>query len=229
MKLEAGDIIQVDGGNAIVTQVKGDRALIAAIGDLGGRSGHALKNGVELEITRNRLVERRGETGLAEFFAERNSNAKHERKGQIKTEPGDRLCYEGAICVVASVTGSKCEIAHPDGRTFTDDRWLNEFFFRDCSCHKLMRLTAEQREANLKELKAVARPKASAKASEKTPKPEKEVGKRAATGRAAYTRNLASTTDLGVAEIHAMSKAAYPSSDMATTMKLVESERSKSK
>jgi hypothetical protein len=155
MKLEIGDIIQVDGGRAIVTQIKGDKATIAALDDLKGRSSHAIKNGVELEIARNRLLERTGEAGVAEFQAARKTETKHQSKGQLKVEPGDRLCYEGAVCVVTEVTAKSCKIAHPDGRTFEDDRWLNEFFFRDCACHELVRLTAEERAENLKNFLAL--------------------------------------------------------------------------
>lgn len=186
MKLEPGDVIQVDGGSAIVTETKGDKALIASLNISPGRSSHALKNGIEPNVSNNRLLERRGAEGLAEFFQARNSETRRSNSGKLKVEPGDRLCYEGGLCTVIAVTEKGCEIIHPDGRRFKDDRWLNEFFFEDCTCHKLIRLNKEERAANLaslsfsepatnepKPVKTTKKKTTSSKPVASQPKPEK--------------------------------------------------------
>lgn len=171
MKLELGDVLQLDGGPVIVAEIKADRARVLPLGDMRGRSAHALKNGIETHCSRDRVLERRGEAGLAVFIADRESDSKHERKGQLKVEPGDRLCYQGAICTVISVSEKSCSIYHPEKKTmFSDERWLNEFFFRDCSCHELIRLTAEEREKNLHDVMAAGLLVSGKKSSPK-PKP----------------------------------------------------------
>lgn len=177
MKLELGDVLQLDGGPVIVAEIKADRAHVLPLGDMRGRSAHALKNGIETHYSNDRILERRGVSGLAVFIADLKSDAKHERKGQLKVEPGDRLCYKGAVCTVISVSDKNCSIYHPDGKMFTDERWLNEFFFRDCSCHELVRLTAEEREKNLRDVVAAGLLVSGKKSSPK-PKPTPEAPKK---------------------------------------------------
>jgi hypothetical protein len=234
MKLEPGDVILIDGGHAIVTSVKADKAAIAPLGDLKGRSAHAIKNGVDSNIANNRLLERRGKVGLDEFLAERQTEQRHERKGQLKVELGDRLCYEGALCTVTEVTTSGCVIGHPDGQSWSDSRRLSDFFFRDCACHKLIRLSPEERAANLEDFLKNHKPtepmkteKTKTKATKANAAKDNLKGK--FTGRSAFTRNLAATTKLTVDEIHAKVKPLYEGASMSTTRKLVESERGKSK
>jgi len=151
MNTEIGDVIQIDGGLVIVTSIKGDRANILPVSEFKGRRPHALDNGINIEISRDRLFERRGEGGLADFLKAQAEAKSGKHKGKIKTEPGDVLCYQGCVCTVFSADANGCAIGNLDGNVWQDDRWLNEFFFQDCTCHKLVRLNAEERAANLKQ------------------------------------------------------------------------------
>ena len=149
MKASPGDVIQIDGGLVIVTSVKGDKAEVLPVSDFKGRQPHALKNGINAEISRDRLFESRGEEGLAAFIQARSETDKH--KGFIKLEPGDQLCHGGELRTVISVTSEDAIIGNLAGQEFSEERWLNEYFFQDCTCHKLVRLNAEQRATNLKQ------------------------------------------------------------------------------
>jgi hypothetical protein len=151
MLTEIGDVVQIDGGLVIVTSIKGDRANIAPVSEFKGRRPHALDNGINIDISRDRLFERRGEAGLADFLKAQAEAKDEKRKGKIKPEPGDILCYQGRVCTVLSVDASGCAIGDLDGNEWRDGRWLSEFFFQDCTCHKLVRLNADERAANLKQ------------------------------------------------------------------------------
>lgn len=164
MNCEIGDVVQIDGGLVIVTAVKGDRASVAAISDFKGKKPHALEHGINPEISKDRLFERRGATGLAMFFKEQNELKTGKKKGLIKLEPGDLLCYEGRLCTVTAVDEKTATLGDLDGNVWQDERWLNQIFFQDCTCHQLFRLDAEARAENLKQFLA----------QRKSPSPEAE-------------------------------------------------------
>lgn len=164
MIAECGDIIQIDGGLVIVTAVKGERASVAAVTDFKGRKPHALDHGINPEVSKDRLFERRGAAGLAEFLAEQAELKAGKKKGLIKLEPGDLLCYEGRLCTVTAVEEKAATLGDLDGNVWEDERWLNQIFFQDCTCHQLFRLDAEARAENLKQFLA----------QRKSPSPEAE-------------------------------------------------------
>lgn len=149
MNAQIGDVVQIDGGLVIVTSIKGDRANILPVSEFKGRRPHALDNGINVDISRDRLFERRGEAGVATFLAEQAETKSGKHKGKIKAECGDRLCYEGGVCTVFQVTADGCVLGDLDGNVWQDDRWLSEFFFRDCVCHQLVRLNEKERAENL--------------------------------------------------------------------------------
>lgn len=221
MKLDLGDVIQIDGGQAIVTQIKGDKALIAPLGDFKGRSAHALKNGIEAEIARNRVINRLGAEGLAEFLKEQKEAKHQDRRGLFKLEDGDNICYQGAICIVYSTSAKKARIAHPDGGFFEEDRWINETFLA-CGCHKLERLTAEEREANLKAF--LARPKTKpTEAAKPEPKPA------GIEGRLEYVAELVAANHQNDEQIIQAIKERYPMTTPGYARQLIEGRRKKLK
>jgi hypothetical protein len=149
MNAQIGDVVQIDGGLVIVMSIKGDRANIKPVTEFKGRRPHALDNGINVDISRDRLFERRGEAGVADFLAEQAEAKSGKHKDKIKAECGDMLCYEGGFCTVFQVTADGCVLGDLDGNVWQDDRWLSEFFFRDCVCHQLVRLNEKERAENL--------------------------------------------------------------------------------
>jgi len=149
LDLAIGDTIQLDGGMALVESV-GSKTADAIMLD----SKHKGKvRTVNTPFSRHLIIERGGQAALDKF----NNDAKEKdksRKGFIQTEPGDVLCHGGEIRTVVSVTDKWCTIGSLDGEEFAEPRWLNEFFFRDCTCHQLVRLDADARAANLKQFLA---------------------------------------------------------------------------
>lgn len=151
MQVEPGDVVQIDGGLVIVTAVKDDKATVAPVSDFNGKNPHALRHGINRQITNNRLFERRGKAGLDDFLKEQAAAAKCKGKGLIKLEPGDKLCHGGEWRTVTAVTDKTATIGSLDGQAFMEDRLVNEFLLTECCTHKLVRLNAEERAENLKQ------------------------------------------------------------------------------
>lgn len=188
MLVEPGDVVQIDGGLVIVTSVKGDKASVAPVSDFKGKSPHALKNGINAQITNNRLFERRGESGLADFLKGSSEDKSQKAKGKTKLELGDQIYYRGQSCTVFEVEPDCAWIGSPDGQTWKDDRWFNEHFFKDCLGHQIIRLTPEEREANLKNFIALRKsPQGESENSDEN-KPHIEVMKSAKTKKSTSTK-----------------------------------------
>ena len=151
MQVELGDVVQIDGGLVIVTAVKDDRASVAPVSDFNGKNPYALKHGINRIVTNDRLFERRGCAGLAEFLKEQGDAARLCKKGMITLEPGDCICHGGEWRTVILVGKHDCTLGNLNGDEFTEKRTVNEFYTKECGSHKRVRFDATQRDAHLAE------------------------------------------------------------------------------
>lgn len=148
-ELEIGDVILLDGGEHIVSSLKGGRATCLPMFEpRASQHGKVDRRDKPKEVGYNlepRLFLRRtGAAGLAEF-----NETKHIKPHMLRLEPGDYLCYMGAMCTVISVTPQTAVIGHPDGREFVEDRIINKIMFINCTTDEFFRLDEQQRAAQL--------------------------------------------------------------------------------
>jgi hypothetical protein len=144
--LAVGDVVLLDGGEHMVEMVNDCRARCVPMekknvkftdsktGDTVGFDRRGNTKSICPNLPRNLVLEHRGTAGLKEFQASKKAQAKEVagRKGLVKLEPGDQLCYRGEICTVTEVAEKTATIGSPDGNDYQEKRWVNESFFRCC-------------------------------------------------------------------------------------------------
>ena len=163
VRLEGGDIIQLDGGEHIVAKVNECRAQVLPMfkrhirveDKVTGKTAEFDKAGAPKDIsttTEKRLVlERTGEAGLAEFVS------KKPKAGRTRLEVGDDLTHAGVRCTVFAVTAKLVSVGALDGREWVLDREVNDVVFAE---NLLLggRVSPEVREQNLKNFLAARKP-----------------------------------------------------------------------
>lgn len=152
MKIQIGDILQVDGGLVIIKEVETVRAFCLPLPGFKNLKADIFKHGFGVEQASRNVLERRGEAGLAAFLAEQKQAEKAERNSMVRLEPGDALCYHGHRCTVVAVVEDGALLQNAAGEEFEEAREVNEFLFQDCSCkgHVAGRLDAAGRAENLR-------------------------------------------------------------------------------
>jgi len=152
MKVQIGDVLQVDGGLVIIKEVETVRAFCLPMPGFKNLKADIFKHGFGVEQASRNVLERRGEAGLAAFLAEQQKAEKAERNSMVRLEPGDALCYHGHRCTVVAVVEDGALLQNAAGEEFEEAREVNEFLFQDCSCkgHVAGRLDAAGRAENLR-------------------------------------------------------------------------------
>lgn len=152
VKIQVGDIMQVDGGLVIIKEVETVRAFCLPLPGFKNLKADIFKHGFGVEQASRNVLERRGEAGLAAFLAEQKQAEKAERNSMVRLEPGDALCYHGHRCTVVAVVEDGALLQNAAGEEFEEAREVNEFLFADCSCkgHVAGRLDAAGRAENLR-------------------------------------------------------------------------------
>ena len=153
MKVQIGDVLQVDGGLVIIKEVETVRAFCLPLPGFKNLKADIFKHGFGVEQASRNVLERRGEAGLAAFLAEQKQGKQAERNSMVRLEPGDALCYHGHRCTVVAVVEDGALLQNAAGEEFEEAREVNEFLFQDCSCkgHVAGRLDAAGRAENLKQ------------------------------------------------------------------------------
>lgn len=152
MKIQIGDVLQVDGGLVIIKEVETVRAFCLPLPGFRNLKADIFKHGFGVEQASRNVLERRGEAGLAAFLAEQKQAEKAERNSMVRLELGDALCYHGHRCTVVAVVEDGALLQNAAGEEFEEAREVNEFLFQDCSCkgHVAGRLDAAGRAENLR-------------------------------------------------------------------------------
>lgn len=189
LAVELGDIVQCDLGMRIVTEVNPKNAVAIQI------IGRDSPRQIEREISKHRIIERRGEQGLKDFLLHKRATQEVERlalnnpneeevmpKGMVKLEPGDKLCYAGALHTVVAVTERRALMENADGKQTWDKRVVNEFMFTDCNTSAVYRLNEQERKSHLEHFLASRKP-SRAQESTQTNGEEKEMKARVKAGK----------------------------------------------
>ena len=153
MKVQIGDIVQIDGGLVIVKEVESVRAFCLPLPGFKNQKADVLKHGFGVEQASRNVIERRGQAGLEAFLAEQKQEKKAKANSMVKLELGDALCYHGERCTVIAVVEDGALLSDAAGNEYEEAREVNEFLFADCSCkgHVAGRLDAAGRAENLKQ------------------------------------------------------------------------------
>jgi hypothetical protein len=163
---EVGDIVQCDLGMRIVTEVNPKNATVIHI------TGSDRPRQIEREVSKSRIIERRGEDGLKDFLQHKRAKQEEEKrlalnnpmeeevmaKGMVKLEAGDKLCYNGEPHTVVAVTERRALMEDADGKQTWDKRIVNEFMFTDCNSGAVYRLNEQERAKHLENFLAARKP-----------------------------------------------------------------------
>jgi len=161
-----GDIVQCDLGMRIVIEVTAKAATAIRL------VGSDQPRDIGLEVSKSRIIERRGEDGLKDFLLRKRALQEEEKrlalnnptenevmaKGMVKLEPGDKLCYAGKSHTVVATTERRALLEDADGKQVWDKRVVNEFMFTDCNTSAVYRLNEQERAKHLENFLASRKP-----------------------------------------------------------------------
>lgn len=188
-----GDIIQCDLGMRIVTEVTAKAATAIKL------VGLDHPKDIGLEVSKSRIIERRGADGLKEFLLRKRALQEEERrlalnnpneeevmpKGMVKLEPGDKLCYAGKSHTVVATTERRALMEDADGKQVWDKRVVNEFMFTDCTTSAVYRLNEQERVKHLENFLAARKPSSNQKSTQTNGTEETEMKARVKAGKVA--------------------------------------------
>jgi len=120
-ELSPGDVVQVDGGPAIVIKLNGDRATVVPTG---GGTGRGKPKEIPALVAKFLILEHRGESGLAEFL----ESTRKARDGNVLLEPGDEVVIQGVWWLVVKVAGMIAKVVKADKTVAAAPREINTFF-----------------------------------------------------------------------------------------------------
>lgn len=164
--VEVGDIIQCDLGMRIVTEASKDLAVAICI------TGSDRPRTIEREISKSRIIERRGEDGLKNFLLHKRALQEEERrlaqanpetkdedmKGKIRLEPGDQLMHGGEERTVVQVTDRRALLESAAGEQVWEKRVVSDFYFERNGT--VLRFDEAERAKHLENFLASRKPKA---------------------------------------------------------------------
>lgn len=191
LAVQVGDIIQCDLGLRIVTEVNNKTAVAISI------CGSDRPKDIGLEVSKSRIIERRGEDGLRIFLQHKRAKQEEEKrlalnnpneeevmaKGMVKLELGDKLCYSGSSHTVVKVTERRALLEDAAGKQTWDKRVVNEFVFTDCNTSAVYRLNEQERENHLKNFLASRKPLTDPESNQPNGEEESEMKARVKAGK----------------------------------------------
>ena len=115
MKVQIGDIVQVDGGLVIVSEVEKVLAHCLPLPGFKNLKADVLKHGFSVEQASRNVIERRGEAGLQAFRDELGKAKSAAKNSMVTLELGDALCYHGSRCTVIAAVEDGALLEDADG------------------------------------------------------------------------------------------------------------------